>query len=100
MHTAVMEVFSTIISPVFSELVIVSRIQDIVCLSSGVTLFETLRMMNEVRPFELVFLIEGFGLDQEEVRQELEEALDSVTVKGLLDFFESPPNILISAQTR
>ena len=94
-----MEVFSTITSPVFSELVIVLWGHEIAYLPSDVALFETLRTINGVRPFELVFMIEGFGLYQEETRKELEGVLDSVTAEGLLDFLGSPPNILIGAQT-
>ena len=69
-------------------------------LPSDVTLFETLRTMNEVRPFELVFLIEVFGIYQEESRQELTGALDSTIAAGLFDFLESLPNILSSVQRR
>lgn len=94
-----MEVFSTITSPLFSELVIVLWGYEIAYLPSDVTLFKTLRTINGVRPFELAFMIEGFDLYQEETRKELEGVLDSVTAEGLLDFLESPPNILIGAQT-
>ena len=94
-----MDVFSTITSPVFSEVVIVLWGYEIASLPSQVALFQTLRMMNEVRSFKLVFLAEvpGFCLDEE--RQELAGALGSVIAKGLLGFLESPPDILTSVRT-
>ena len=92
-----MEVFSTITSPVFSELVLIIGEDDITDLPSDMALLETLRMMNEVRPFRLVFLFpvldefwRGF---QWERRRELEEALDSVIAGGSFDFLNSPPSI-------
>ena len=87
LHPAVMEVFSTITSPVFSELVIVLGAQAVAYLPLGVMLFETLRTMNEARPFKLIFLFLG------EAREELAGALDSVIARGLLDFLDSPPTI-------
>ena len=96
-----MEVFSTIVSPVFSELVVILQGDDVADLPLYVKLFEMLRSMNETRPFELVFLIEDIGLYQEggrqgKVRQEFAEALQWVTMEGHLDFLESPPNIQIN----
>ena len=88
-----MEVFSTIASPVFSELVIVIGGHVVTFLPRDATLFETLRRMNEIRPFKLVFLPEAPESRQEKVRRELAEALDSVTASGLLDFLDSPPTI-------
>ena len=90
---AVVEVFSTITSPVFSEFVIVVGRRASVYLPREVWLFETLRMMSEARPFKLTFLLEVSDLYQEEGRRELVEALDSVTAKGFLDFLDSPPTI-------
>jgi len=57
-HPAVMEVFSTITSPAFSDLVIVFGGDGMSYLPLKVTLSETLRAMNQVRPFKLVFLFE------------------------------------------
>lgn len=94
-----MGTFSTVTSSVFSELVVVLWEHGIACLPSDVTLFETLRAMNEIKPFRLVFLVEVAGLYQEEGRRELKQALDLVTGKGFLDFLESPPDILIDART-
>jgi len=85
-----MEIFSTITSPAFSELVIALGRHD-TALSCGPTFFETLHMMSVVRPFRLVFLLEvSYFL---EARRELEETLASVTSRGLFDFLGSPPTI-------
>jgi hypothetical protein len=89
-HAIVMEVFSAITSPVFSELVIVDPVAH---LQTQVKLFETLRTMSQVRPFKLVFLLvdpDGF---QEESRREWERDLGLVVARGLLDFLDSPPTV-------
>jgi len=100
-----MEVFSTITSPVFSELVIVLAGYGISYLSKEVVMFETLRKMHEVRPFKLVFSFEGpcfvFWSGRPalvEPRRELKEVLDSLATNGLLDFLGSPPTIRIVTQ--
>jgi hypothetical protein len=61
-----MEVFLTITSPVFSELIVVLSLGAVSHLPSDVALFETLRTMNEVRHFKLVFLLLDLDLPQEE----------------------------------
>ena len=86
-RTIVMEVFSTITSPVFSELVILIRDDEAVRLLSEVTLFETLHTMNEIRPFKLVFLLIG-GAQRDSVG-----ALDLAIARGFFDFFDTPPTI-------
>ena len=85
-----MEVFSTITSAAFSELVIALGRHE-TGLPCGLAFFEALRMMNVVRPFKLVFLLEVSCFL--ESRWELKEALVSVTARGLLDFLDSPPTI-------
>ena len=85
--------FSTITSPVFSELVILIGAKGAAHLPSEVPLFKTLRTMHEVRPFKLVFLLVALDLAREEARKKLEGAIDSVTADGLLDFLDSPPTI-------
>jgi len=50
-------------------------------------------MMNVLKPFTLVFLLEVSDFYQGKVQRELAEALDSVTAKGLLDFLDSPPTV-------
>jgi len=92
-QTIVIETFSTIASPVFSELVIV--------LERGLTyqetsLFETLRKMSEVRHFTLVFLIEASDSYQEKLRGESARALGFKTANGSLDFLDSPPTIRVA----
>ena len=77
----------------FSDLVIAIASYE-TRLPWAVPLFVELRAMNEVRPFKLVFLLETLGYS--EARRELEEALDTVTALGLLDFLDSPPTIRIA----
>ena len=86
-----MEPFSTIRSPVFTELVIIHTGISVDRLPQDDTLFETLRKMNEVRHFKLVFLVEAENA--RDARRELEKVIDWVATKGLLDFLESPPTI-------
>jgi hypothetical protein len=92
-HPIIIETFSTIASPLFFELVIVVGTDAEAYLPSEVPFFETLRTMNEVRPFKLVFLVVAPDSFLGEARQELAEALDSVATKGLLNFLNSPPTI-------
>ena len=49
--------------------------------------------MNEVRPFNLVLLLEGSDFRQ--ARRELMETLDLVTAKGVLGSLDSPPSISV-----
>ena len=84
----VKQVFSAIVSPVLSEVVIVISTRH---LPQEATLFEVLHKMNEVRPFKLVFLLEAE--DPWSARPKLAEALNSAAAKGLLDFLDSPPTI-------
>jgi hypothetical protein len=86
------DVFSTITSPVFTELVIVIGADGVTHLPSEVMLFETLRTMNGVRPFELVFLLTGPDASLGEAQRKLAGALDSVIARGVLDFLDSPPH--------
>jgi hypothetical protein len=88
-----MEVFSTITSPVFSELVIVLGVKAAARLPSEVTLFETLRTMNEIRTFKLAFLLVAPDLHRENARRMLTGALGPAAASGLLDFLDSPPTI-------
>ena len=90
-----MEIFSTITSPVFSELALILGNESIAYLPSDIMLFETLRTMNEVKPFKLVFLLVVPIRLQEEARRKVAEAIDSVTAKGFLDFLDSPPTIRV-----
>ena len=91
-NTAVAEVFSTIRSPVFFELVVVLA-NGVRFLGWEAGLFDTLRRMNEVRPFKLVFSLEASPPSQQETQQ-LEKVLEFVTSR-LLDFLDSPPSFRI-----
>jgi hypothetical protein len=92
-HTIVTEVYLTITSPVFSELVIIIRANEAAFLPSGVKLFETLRTMDGIRPFKLVFLLVAPDSSLGKARRILAGALGLVTAKGLLNFLDSPPTI-------
>ena len=61
-----------------------------------VTLSDTLRTMNEIKPFKLVFLLEVLDPAQVEPQRRLAEALDPVTVDGLLGFLDSPSTIRVA----
>ena len=106
-HAILMEVFSTITSPVFSELVIILVGDEIICLPREAMMFQTLRKMYEVRPFKLVFSFEGPPPVPREgrsvpagVRRKLEKTLESVATKGFLDFLDSPPTIRVATRVR
>ena len=88
-----MGVFSTIASPVFSELVIIIENDVDSSSASQAGLFETLHALSGVRPFKLVFLLVGLEPFLGEVRRKFADILDSVTARGLLDFLNSPPTI-------
>ena len=88
-----MEVFSTITSPLFSEVIIILEDSDISRLPPQMQFFEILRVMNRVRTFNLVFLLEVPDFFLGEARQKLIGALDLVAARGLLDFLKSPPTI-------
>ena len=85
--------FSTIRSPAFSELVIILNVSH---LPQDDMLCETLRRMNEVRSFKLVFLFEGLYCGVEEARRVLARSLELFIMKGVLDFLDSPPTIRIA----
>lgn len=62
-------------------------------------LFTTLHTMNEIRPFQLVFLLEVLGHSQEEALRELTEVLEPAYAEGRFDFLDSPP-VVRSARFR
>ena len=90
-----MKLFSTIMFPAFSELVIVLAEYTIV-LPQDVTFVKTLRAMNEVRPFKLVFLLVSDYPQMEVLRRSAEEALESTVARGSFDFLDSPPIVRIT----
>ena len=93
--TVLMEVFSTITSSVFSDLIFVLWHDQFTRLLSDDTLFLTLRTMTEVRPFKLAFLLQVPHLPSREGRRKFEATLESVITEGLLDFLDSPPTICV-----
>ena len=96
-HHIVIKAFSTITSPVFSELVILVDANAVPYLRSEVKLFETLRTMAGVQPFKLVFSLTDLDSFGGETLRKLAEALSSVIARGLLDFLGSPPIIHIGS---
>jgi len=88
----VMDIFSTITSPVFSELIILVRGDETSAIPLDVTFFEAIRTMKQVRPFKLVFSFDTLSqfYNGERERQRLVEVLDIVNAEGLLDFLDSP----------
>jgi len=80
---------------VFSEVVIITPGYSVANLPQQVTLFDTLRGMDVIRPFKLVFLLYPRDLPGG-ARRELVEALDLVTEIGFVNFLDSPPSIRIA----
>jgi len=96
-NTLVREMFSTITSPVFSELVIVlgGDLKD--HLPPGILLGEELRELNKIRPFKLVFLFGGHHWGIGDPRGTLASSVASETrTGGYLGFLGSPPTVRIS----
>lgn len=80
----------------FSALVLTVRCDRIGRLPWDASLFKTLRKMNDVRPFKLVFSTRvPYVYEGGDVKRELMGALDSVIEKGFLNFLDSPPDIRI-----
>ena len=85
----------TITSPVFSDVVIILRegtIQDMVFIQHVV--FSTMRSLYEVKPFRLVFSLEIWEGDKENIVEMLKRCIDVETAKGGLDFLPCPPVIV------
>ena len=94
-HTILVEMFSTIRSPVFSELAFDVRHYELARLSVDLAFFETLRQLNGIRSFNLVFMLCGVGPSPSpnNMLREFEKVLGSVTERALLDFLGSPPTV-------
>ena len=90
-----MEVFSTITSPVFSELIVVIWYEQFTSLPADITFFETLRTMSEVRPFRLVFLLQVHSPPTKEARLRLGRVVESLIENRLLDFLNSPTSVRV-----
>lgn len=79
----------------FSELIFVVWHKDFSRFLLDVALFGTLRMMNEARPFKLVFLVQVPHPPSFEERRKHEASLESLNSRNLLDFLDSPPTIRV-----
>jgi len=91
-----MELFSSIASPVFSELVLVIWYDQFALFPSQVALLEDLRTMNKLRPFKLEFLVRIWMREVGEMeRKRFEGAVESVITGSLLNFLESPPTVRV-----
>jgi len=91
------ELFSTITSPAFSELIIV--LTEHSYFPQNTAFFNALRTMNEARPFKLVFSLEVWDSPYREMRWWLIEAVELAITEGTFDFLDSPPVVRI-AQSR
>jgi len=79
---------------VFSELAVVVTSDTVTNLPWDVASFETLRRMNEIRPFTLVFFPDSSDSHREKLGRELERALTLATAQGFLDFSAPyPPSV-------
>lgn len=90
-----MKLFSTITSPVFSELVLAVWCDEIGHLPSDVVLWKTLGEMYEIRPFKLGFSLGVPYAYEGDAQQVFMGGLDSAAEKGFLKFLDSPPDIRI-----
>lgn len=86
----IVEVFSTITSPVFSELVIVLRSDLFIRFLLDPMSFDVLRMMHKVRPFKLVFLLHIYS-PPNGGEWMFERAFEPASKRGLFNFLDSPP---------
>lgn len=95
-----MKIFSTITSPVFSELVLTAWYDEIGHLPTAFVLFKKLSEMYEIRPFKLVFLLEVPYAYEGNAQQVLMGVLDSVAEKGFLDFLPHRPTSVSSSPAK
>ena len=92
-----MDLFSTITSSVFSEVVIVFENSDTDDLFRC-RLFIILRDMYEVKPFCLVFSLEIWEGDRECTTERLKGYIEAETAKGGLEFLLCPPAIVFNTR--
>ena len=97
---AIVHLFSTLASPVLSELVILSWYDQFIRFLSDATSLETLRMMSTIRPFKLVILFSALHPPSREATQALDSTLGSAIAKGTFDFLDSPPVIRFERFTK
>jgi len=86
----IMDVFSTIKSPVFSELVVVLRSDLFTRFLLDPMSFDVLRTMYKVRPFKLVFLLHIYS-PPNGGEWMFERAFAPAFKRGLFNFLDSPP---------
>lgn len=94
------DLFSTITSPVFSDLVIVLQ-SDCVSIYNRrfrQVLFGLLRGMYEVKPFRLIFCLESQKV-QDHTMAEFKREIDAEVVEGGLDFLPCPPVVVSHTRT-
>lgn len=90
-HTIMMELLSAIRSPVFSEIALDIGDHELARFPVDPGFFRTLRMVNAIRPFKLVFLLDIRKVHPTDVHRRFTKVLETVTAEGLLDFLDSPP---------
>jgi len=94
------DLLSAIISPVFSEVVIVLEDRDILDADFfQYTLFRVVRDMYKVKPFRLVFCLEVWDGDLEEATRRLKWYIGMEATRGGLEFLPCSPVIVSDTQT-
>ena len=91
----VVDMFSTIASPVFFELIVVLWYDQFAYLPSDTRFFEILRVMSEIRPFKLVLLLQVSCSPSRERRRRFEKATELLIERELLAFLDSPVTIRV-----
>jgi hypothetical protein len=94
-HAMVVEMFSTIASPVFFELIVVLWYDQFAYLPSDARFFEILRVMSKIRPFNLVFLLQVSCPPSGERRRRFERATELLIEKELFAFLDSPVTVRV-----
>ena len=92
------KLLSTIISPVFSEIVIVFAGDDVRWPPWGMA--GVLREMYEIKEFRLVYRLEVLESSRESNLRELTMATQKEVADGSFDFLPCPPLVLSRAVTR
>ena len=77
----------------FSELAIIVSEMDAGDAHLDARAFEVLHKMHEIKPFQLVFLLEFSAPLRLEAQRDVEGFLDSAIVKDFFDFLDLPPTV-------
>lgn len=91
------DIFSTIKSPVFSEIILVFQRPDL-CRPYYVP-FDMFRQMHSERKFRLVFCLEVAKRYKDAALQVMLQRMESEVTQRKLDFLESPPTLRMSEGT-